>query len=308
MPQKINRAGKMQNYVPAGHGDESGEYRGGEGGGMSSATTQARPQGKYFRAKRIDQYKKEEKNNPLNITDEEMQKRAEPDPFDSKRKIVKGVDGSSAYFDHILQDEENPEIKASVEAQDQYNRIRERAPIITRDLRDAGLNLIMTEYNTKTGTSLFRKINKWRKEDPDYYGDKKDEEVMMDIGDIVRFTHEGEHQDLANVTQNLIDELNAHPDYDVVEVDNKYLGTGQTYKAIHLKVKDKQTGIKFEIQIHSPDSQKLKNITHKYYEESRKTGISPEEKDYWDQKSIDTWAELPDPVGIQNIKSFNKEE
>ena len=299
MPQKYNRAGKLQNYVPAGNGDESGEYRGGESG----SSTRNDIQNKYLRANKLTDYKKEFKSN-LNITDEEMERRKEKDI--EGHDFVKGVDGSSAYFDHELIDKETGK-RGQKEAQDLYDKLRERASTITNDLRSMGLELMGAEYNSKTGTSLMRKINKTRREKTKLQN-ADDLTVMKTLGDITRFTHQGNHNDLAKVTEKLIDKLNSHPDYEIMEVDNKYIGENQTYKAIHLKVRDKKTDMNFEIQIHSPETLKTKSITHPWYDIIRDDKQPQEKRDALEQKSISMWKEIPDPEGIQNIKSYVKGE
>ena len=216
-------------------------------------------------------------------------------------KIVPNVPASAAMLDNKLGD------KVSLAAQVMYDNVLREEPRITdvmielADKQAASLSGI--EFSAKTGSSVAEKIERKRAELPPGV-EKTDEEILASMGDLVRYTVMSEHDDIVKVTEAFMKGFK-DKGYTVVELDNKYLVEGATYKAVHLGVVN-DAGQKFEVQMHSERSLKVKNINHELYKEAEKVSTPLARKAELEKKMIDLASTLPDPKRIEKLKSFRR--
>lgn len=197
---------------------------------------------------------------------------------------------------------------------------------ITKDLFDsvgnAGMYLDGTENASKGASHIedkaLRKLEKFRAEtgNPEATVD----DVAEKFGDLVRYTAMCDNKDIVGCVNKLQKNL-SDQGYEVIELDNKFLGKDgkvnedAIYRAVHLSVKA-PSGRVFELQVHSPQSQAVKDLNHKEYEIQRDYEKTP--KDEWTQEmrdkneelnkvQIERWREnYKNPPGIEKLKPFKR--
>jgi len=84
----------------------------------------------------------------------------------------------------------------------------------------------------------------------------------------------------------------------------KNLWTDDQYKGINSQWRNPETGVRFEMQFHTPESLEAKELTHKAYERIRGSHASPAERDELEdfQRRVNTL--LVTPPGTAEIKDF----
>jgi hypothetical protein len=206
--------------------------------------------------------------------------------------------GSRAEKDHLLQGR-------SATAQAAYDKARANEKIITPVMqqiaRELGATMVGLQYSVKTASSVEDKIQRKLK---DSNGTKSDEQIVNEIGDLVRYTQMSEHNKLVANTRKTIARLE-QLGYSAPKLDNRYLVPNASYKGIHLDVVSPQ-GQRFELQIHSPDSMAVKNATHKMYEEARNVNTTPERAKQLTDQMRAMWVNLPMPKDIETLANYKR--
>jgi len=77
------------------------------------------------------------------------------------------------------------------------------------------------------------------------------------------------------------------------------------YKGIHINAVT-PNGQKFEIQFHSPESLKVKDVIHPMYEEWRNPRTSVERKNDLGQIMQAISSNLQNPKGVDTVQSYKK--
>jgi len=208
--------------------------------------------------------------------------------------------GSKAEKDHILHGR-------TAEAQALYNEARANEKRITPDMiriaGELGGKMVGLQYSVKTASSVEDKIQRRLK---DSRGSKSDAQIVAEMGDLVRYTLEVEHETLVPATRRTIAKLQ-ELGYTVKKLDNRYLVPNPSYMGIHLAVVAPQ-GQLFELQIHSPDSKAIHSATHKKYEEARNVDTHPKRAKELIEEMRAAWAKLPMPPGIESLTNFPVKE
>ena len=206
-----------------------------------------------------------------------------------------GGSGSAAEKDCKLKN-------SSKEIQEIYDRNRKNEKIITPVMNDIakslGSEMYGLEFSVKTASSVEDKIA--RKMQLGLTA----KQAIESMGDIVRYTQLCDHNKIAENAVKTI-ELLTKKGYDVIEVDNKYLEKDSDYKGLHINVISPE-GQKFELQIHSDKSIKVKDKIHKLYEDYRKVDTPPKRKKELQKIMKEISSEIPNPKGIESIKNFKK--
>lgn len=193
------------------------------------------------------------------------------------------------------------------QAQIVYDKARASEPAITMDMLEIadelGSSLDGLEHSLKTASSIRSKID--RKTDKALkagVSPKTDTEYVEETGDLIRYTQIADHDKMAEVARQTISLLQ-DKGYTVEKVDNKYLNKEGRYKAIHLDIAS-VSGIRFEMQIHSPETLAANRATHVMYEEWRKPETAPERKAqlYGEIKAV--YDSLPQPKGIMSLENY----
>lgn len=106
--------------------------------------------------------------------------------------------------------------------------------------------------------------------------EKSLEDIMNGTYDIVRYTDLVESDKFVDDYYQIMDEL-TKKGYKVQRVKNTFNDDTKSYKGVNTVV-ESPTGYKFELQYHTPESMKVKEINHKLYEMARLDTTSEEEK------------------------------
>jgi hypothetical protein len=88
------------------------------------------------------------------------------------------------------------------------------------------------------------------------------------------------------------------------EVKLKNLWSDEQYKGINSQWRRPETGLRIEVQFHTPASLEAKELTHKAYERIRSTGTSPTERNELEAFQRRVNALLDSPPGTTNIPDF----
>jgi hypothetical protein len=120
------------------------------------------------------------------------------------------------------------------------------------------------------------------------------------IVDPVRFTFTYGPQRYAEGTLSDVERLKSEG-FELVKLKN--LWTDDQYKGINSQWRRPETGLRFEVQFHTPESLEAKELTHKAYERIRSTA-SPEERRELKAYQRQVNALLITPPGTAEIKDF----
>jgi hypothetical protein len=88
------------------------------------------------------------------------------------------------------------------------------------------------------------------------------------------------------------------------EVKLKNLWSDEQYKGINSQWRRPETGLRIEVQFHTPASLEAKELTHKAYERIRSTGTSPTERNELEAFRRLVNALLDTPPGTTEIRDF----
>lgn len=168
---------------------------------------------------------------------------------------------------------------------------------ISRDIIDVnrvqGAELEGLDYRLKARESLARKIQ------TDAINDGVTiTEAAATIGDSVRFTAVADPKNYAGTVQGFVKDLESKG-YRVIKQKN-YWQAGNGYKGYNTSVLDPD-GFKFELQFHTPKSYQVKDPSHDLYEESRKSDISPAQRDRLVKQSRALWNKVETPLGLDDL-------
>jgi len=88
------------------------------------------------------------------------------------------------------------------------------------------------------------------------------------------------------------------------EVKLKNLWSDEQYKGINSQWRRPETGLRVEVQFHTPASLEAKELTHRAYERIRNTDTSPTERNELEAFQRRVNAQLDTPPGIAEIPDF----
>lgn len=176
-------------------------------------------------------------------------------------------------------------------------------PQITTDILAAvppGARASGLAFRLKSPSSLARKIHDRVKLAAASARPKSPAEVASAMTDIVRYTIESkDHDHLVPTAKSAVEHLKSQG-YDVVEAEHSYVD-GSGYKGLHLLLRS-PSGRVFELQVHSEQSQKIKDEVHLIYEEARRLDPGNSRRAELEQEMKTRSASLPGPPGINRLK------
>lgn len=219
-------------------------------------------------------------------------------------KIVQNVPASAALLDNKLGASLSPGAQAVYD-----NVLKQEAKITTSMIRLAdaeGVRLSGIEYSAKTASSVTEKVARVRKKMSAGVAEMSDEQIIDNMPDLVRYTVVSDHDKMVKTTEGFMEGFSKRG-YKVMELDNKYLDGDGTYKGIHLGVVA-EDGRRFEVQVHSETSLKVKSKNHTLYEEARKVTTPIERVIELNNEMIDTVQSMPVPKDINKLKSFRRDK
>jgi hypothetical protein len=161
---------------------------------------------------------------------------------------------------------------------------------------DPGRRLAGLEYMLKGEDRLKEKIADEMTAKPELTMSKAVDTVV----DAVRFTFTYSPQRYAEGTLADVERVKAEG-FELVKLKN--LWTDDQYKGINSQWRRPETGLRFEVQFHTPESLEAKELTHGAYERIR-SPASPEERREMKAYQRQVNALLVTPPGTADIKDF----
>jgi hypothetical protein len=207
------------------------------------------------------------------------------------------ADGSwAAGPDHGLDPEQNTEAtKACAETRDEGREVV--FPAVRRvEAADPGRRLAGLEHMLKGEDRLKEKIADYLRAP----GVTVREALGM-VPDAVRFTLTYSTERYADGVRADVERLKAEG-FELIKLKN--LWTDHQYKGINSQWRRPETGLRFEMQFHTPESREAKELTHKAYERIRSSYASPAERRELEDYQRRVNALLATPPGTAEIEDF----
>ena len=121
------------------------------------------------------------------------------------------------------------------------------------------------------------------------------------VPDPVRFTLTYSSERYADGVLADVDRLKADG-FELIRLKN--LWTNDQYKGINSQWRRPESGLRFEMQFHTPESREAKELTHKAYERIRSSQATPAERDQLEDFQRRVNALIITPPGTAGIKDF----
>ena len=200
------------------------------------------------------------------------------------------------------EDDQEAYDKFSSEEKSFYDNCVETEPEITEDVvesvTESGGEMAGLEFRLKTPSSLYEKLY----ERPD-----DDDAEIEDMKDIIRYTEIDDESELAENTQETLDDLKSEG-YVVLKVKNTWTDEKSSYKGINTQLQS-EDGQMFELQFHTQESFDLKNgEMHTLYEKARVLDPKSEEYLKLEDQMFELSEQLEVPDDIEKIKNYEKDE
>lgn len=162
-----------------------------------------------------------------------------------------------------------------------------------------GGRLHSTEFRLKSPESLARKITT-KQEIAETTGARvRAEEIAAGITDTTRYTTVcADHDQITETTATTVEALRARG-WEVAEAEHSYVA-GNPYKGVHLLVHH-HDGQVAELQIHSEESQRIKDRSHLLYEISRDTSRSLAQRREATREGKALYDGLKAPQGLDTL-------
>jgi hypothetical protein len=123
------------------------------------------------------------------------------------------------------------------------------------------------------------------------------------VADAVRFTLRYEPDRYADGVRTDVERLKAEG-FELIQLKN--LWAGDQYKGVNSQWCRPETGSRFEVQFHTPESLEAKELTHKAYERIRSGESSPTERRELEEFQRQANALILTPPRADEIKDFRK--
>lgn len=183
-----------------------------------------------------------------------------------------------------------------------YIAAKVKEPKITRDVKNAakvaGAKLHKLEHRLKTEESIERKIKTDAIEKGISYKN------ASKIKDAIRYTSLTSNDQFVD-RYNVMKQALSDKGYSEVRCKNYFTQYKQglvKHKSVTSVFQD-LNGYEFEIQFHTPDSQKAKDEKIPIYEERRNPNVPKERQAYLERKMVELAEKVPYPKDIDAIKS-----
>jgi hypothetical protein len=167
------------------------------------------------------------------------------------------------------------------------------AALIEDVARRTGGTPVGQQWWVKSQESLTRKIFK----DMRARGYSADDAAAQ-VNDALRFTITYQDESLTGSVERALDRLRGQG-YEVVEVKNSWVA-GNRYKGINVDLQAPD-GLRFELQLHTPESWQLKQQTHGLYEVVRDPGYPLALRQRAHEELVRLSAQLEHPPDIERV-------
>jgi hypothetical protein len=131
--------------------------------------------------------------------------------------------------------------------------------------------------------------------------DKTVRNALNEVPDAVRFTLSYDHGRYAEGVLADVDRLKAEG-FELIKLKN--LWPDNQYKGINSQWRRPETGSRFEMQFHTPESLEAKELTHQAYERIRGSDATPAERREARAFQRQVNALLPTPPGTDRVKNY----
>jgi hypothetical protein len=126
-------------------------------------------------------------------------------------------------------------------------------------------------------------------------------QALSIVPDPVRFTFTYSPDRYADGVRADVERLK---EFGLEEVKLKNLWSDEQYKGINSQWRRPETGLRIEVQFHTPASLEAKELTHKAYERIRSTSVSATERSELEAFQRRVNALLDTPPGTTEIRDF----
>jgi hypothetical protein len=126
-------------------------------------------------------------------------------------------------------------------------------------------------------------------------------QALSIVPDPVRFTFAYSMERYADGVRADVERLKAEG-FELIRLKN--LWTDDQYKGINSQWRRPETGLRVEMQFHTPESLEAKELTHKAYERIRTPSVTPAERDELEDFQRRVNALIATPPGTADIKDF----
>lgn len=193
-------------------------------------------------------------------------------------------------------------IKAEPLASELVDKVKEVEPKRTSLLQDitkeVGGDMIDLKYAVKEKDSLYKKLS----------GDIKNKritakEAAQKIYDVSRYTMQLKDSAFGEGYQKAVETLERNGNK-LMRVKNTLADTEASYRGVNCVFKA-QDGSKFELQFHTAESHRVKNLNHVLYEKQRDKDTPIKEKIILGQQMNANARNIPTPKGADKIKNMN---
>jgi hypothetical protein len=131
--------------------------------------------------------------------------------------------------------------------------------------------------------------------------DKTVRDALNEVPDAVRFTLSYDHGRYAEGVLADVDRLKAEG-FELIKLKN--LWPDNQYKGINSQWRRPESGSRFEMQFHTPESLEAKELTHQAYERIRGSDATPAERREARAFQRQVNALLPTPPGTDRVKNY----
>jgi hypothetical protein len=126
-------------------------------------------------------------------------------------------------------------------------------------------------------------------------------QALSIVPDPVRFTFTYRMERYADGVRADVERLKAEG-FELIKLKN--LWTHDQYKGINSQWRRPETGLRFEMQFHTPESREAKELTHKAYERIRSSQVTPAERDELEDYQRRVNALISSPPGVSGIDDY----
>jgi hypothetical protein len=234
-------------------------------------------------------------------------------PSDSADEPRRGPDGSWEWQGYPLTAEQSRAADRCVErcqaaeGRDMDNGYREEGvtPAMRRievTLRHGELLPDTEKYALKTADRLKEKLARMILEEPDADW----HELIPRIADGIRYTFRFPDEQYASGVTEVRDSLTS-AGFELYELKNAWADETKSYRGINSTWMDPDSGLLFEVQMHTAASWNSKQESHHEYEIIESRTATTEEKEHARQRQDQIFANVPIPDGAVRIPAYRKE-
>lgn len=213
-------------------------------------------------------------------------------------EICRAEDGNCPFGEFSIHSEDKTTVQKFADKSNQleleYFNIVKSEPYITANLESKlpdHVYLVGKEFRTKSLSSTKRKVlmgNKYKS--------------CKELNDLVRYTAITTNHNFSKDSKKLIEELSK--DNNIISTDLKW-DSPYEYKGFHIKLQDKESGTKWELQIHTDESFQAKTEAHVLYEKERHPDTPMSERRAIHEQQEDIFQKVTEP-NLSELKEFLK--